>query len=779
MSYIVLAICFTSCHTNIIDEGMEGFVEQTTTFDAPSSDEAVDLGLSVKWAPYNVGASKPTEYGNYYAWGEIEPKTDYSSETYIGPADFFGSVDTYGTEYDVAYVKWGHEWRIPTMDELIEIQEKCKWESTEQDGVKGMKVTGPNGNSIFFPAAGRCVGNRFEDVGITGHYWQGCANNDGSQTGEHIYYDLNVISNGLSIRAVYNNNANIRVYENINSNEWENLVCKDENTFILAEENNNAIRVVGFCDSVTSYINVNYVDKQVLIYSENIKINILFTDDHAIIVSNINGVVSSERVDYNLTRSVSDFDMLKTLFGEAINNIIENNPLLDAIVSPIELMKYLYETDDMNHYEKLDYITDGGYELIPPELLDRLFDWAKNEETTNQSNPTYIIGLNTGNPNAVYSESAICSIDGYLQAQANDGSFDFDYGICYSETSNPQVSDFSVSKNINSNYFNSITLSLPENVRLSGLKRGTQYYYRAFFKDNLTNEVIYSSSIKNFTTKDSPRIIKCTQIDNAYFANGTVVFNAEVEANIGTSYKSESEKPTDWGVILYRNEQSIESFSIGVGKSTGNVNISFSSEKEYLKTDYTNYTATTSENYSLKAYITYTYDGIDINYVSDESFPVDLVYDQKPSMTIKNLSVGSTVSISEGNWDRKTSYSHDLEVTGAFWMDEVYSYYVGNWTTPGKQGAFIPYDGTISWSGDFGVKFSSEADPHSSYKYFGAIVNGAELKSTNNVVYYFNGGSCSISLSGGTRSAPIGNGINNVNYSAYGSGMIIPNKTVK
>ena len=80
LSCLVLVTCFTSCHTNIIDEGMEGFVEQTTTFRAPSSDEAVDLGLSVKWAPYNVGASKPTEYGNYYAWGEIEPKTDYSSE---------------------------------------------------------------------------------------------------------------------------------------------------------------------------------------------------------------------------------------------------------------------------------------------------------------------------------------------------------------------------------------------------------------------------------------------------------------------------------------------------------------------------------------------------------------------------------------------------------------------------------------------------------------------------------------------------------------------------
>lgn len=609
---------------------------------------------------------------------------------------------------------------------------------------------------IFFPAAGRCVGNRFEDVGITGHYWQGCANNDGSQTGEYIYYDLNVISNGLSIRAVYNNNANIRVYENINSNEWENLVCKDEDTFILAEENNNAIRVVGFCDSVTSYINVNYVDKQVLIYSENIKINILFTDDHAIIVSNINGVVSSESVDYNLTRSVSDFDMLKTLFGEAINNIIENNPLLDAIVSPIELMKYLYETDDMNHYEKLDYITDGGYELIPPELLDRLFDWAKNEETTNQSNPTYIIGLNTGNPNAVYSESAICSIDGYLQAQANDGSFDFDYGICYSETSNPQVSDFSVSKNINSNYFNSITLSLPENVRLSGLKRGTQYYYRAFFKDNLTNEVIYSSSIKNFTTKDSPRIIKCTQIDNAYFANGTVVFNAEVEANIGTSYKSESEKPTDWGVILYRNEQSIESFSIGIGKSTGNVNISFSSEKEYLKTDYTNYTATTSENYSLKAYITYTYDGIDINYVSDESFPVDLVYDQKPSIIFKSASILGT-TITGTDYDDygvityyQTDYQFECEIKGVFWGNTIqYQIYSSNWTNYWDSQT-INSDGTYKMTGQLTYSSRSSMGHNSYYQMY--LDGGKTIKSSNGLSFGGTPGSPTVSVSGETRS---------------------------
>ena len=201
MSYMILVACFASCHTNIIDEGMEGFVEQTTTFSAPNSDEAVDLGLSVKWAPYNVGASKPTEYGNYYAWGEIEPKTDYSYETYVGPNDFFGSVDTYGTEYDVAYVKWGHEWRIPTIEETVELVSKCQWKTILKDGVKGMEVTGPNGNSIFLPAAGRCAGTRFEDVGISGHYWQGTS--IGYTDIENMYYyDLNQTIWGLSIRPV-------------------------------------------------------------------------------------------------------------------------------------------------------------------------------------------------------------------------------------------------------------------------------------------------------------------------------------------------------------------------------------------------------------------------------------------------------------------------------------------------------------------------------------------------------------------------------------------------
>ena len=248
MSYMILVTCFASCHTNIIDEGMEGFVEQTTTFGAPSSEEAVDLGLSVKWAPYNVGASKPTEYGNYYAWGEIEPKTDYSSETYVGPADFFGSVDAYGTEYDVAYVKWGHEWRIPTMDELIEIQEKCKWEATEQDGVKGMKVTGPNGNSIFFPAAGRCVGNRFEDVGVTGHYWQGCAIGDGSQTGEYTYYDLNAITNGLTIRPVLVSCAAYEI-DKESLNDWDygciyGGYCSDITRSFLVGDSNKKLEKV-------------------------------------------------------------------------------------------------------------------------------------------------------------------------------------------------------------------------------------------------------------------------------------------------------------------------------------------------------------------------------------------------------------------------------------------------------------------------------------------------------------------------------------------------------
>ena len=148
--------------------------------------EAIDLGLSVKWASYNVGATKPEEYGGYYAWGETEEKSDYESYTYKYCNGIITSMTKYCTyssqgtvdnkttlepEDDVATVKWGGTWRMPTRAELDELRNSCTWTWTTLNGVNGHRVTGPNGNSIFLPFAGYRNGSEAYDQGSSGYYW--------------------------------------------------------------------------------------------------------------------------------------------------------------------------------------------------------------------------------------------------------------------------------------------------------------------------------------------------------------------------------------------------------------------------------------------------------------------------------------------------------------------------------------------------------------------------------------------------------------------------------
>ena len=135
--------------------------------------EYVDLGLpsGLKWATCNVGADSPEEYGDYYAWGEIETKGEYhqsNSKTYgKSMSDISGNA-----MYDVARAKWGSSWRLPTKKELEELENNCKWEWTTINGKKGDKVTGSNGNSIFLPAAGYYRdGSSLYYAGKFGCYW--------------------------------------------------------------------------------------------------------------------------------------------------------------------------------------------------------------------------------------------------------------------------------------------------------------------------------------------------------------------------------------------------------------------------------------------------------------------------------------------------------------------------------------------------------------------------------------------------------------------------------
>ena len=145
----------------------------------------IDLGLpsGLKWAEVNLGANAPEEYGDYFAWGETEPKSDYSWSAYAfgdgqsvplikyNTDSKYGAVDNktiLDLEDDAAHVLLGGSWRMPTADDWNELRANCTMVWTSQKGVNGYKFTGPNGNSIFLPAAGNCY---YPDDNTDGTYW--------------------------------------------------------------------------------------------------------------------------------------------------------------------------------------------------------------------------------------------------------------------------------------------------------------------------------------------------------------------------------------------------------------------------------------------------------------------------------------------------------------------------------------------------------------------------------------------------------------------------------
>ena len=159
--------------------------------------EYVDLGLSVKWATCNVGATKPEEYGDYFAWGETQPKSNYNWSSYKwcrGSYDtqtkyctdsYYGTVDnktTLDLSDDAARANWGGSWRMPTDAELTELREQCTWTWTTQNGVYGYKVTskksGYTNKSIFLPAAGYRYDSSLSNAGSGGYYWSSSLDTD-------------------------------------------------------------------------------------------------------------------------------------------------------------------------------------------------------------------------------------------------------------------------------------------------------------------------------------------------------------------------------------------------------------------------------------------------------------------------------------------------------------------------------------------------------------------------------------------------------------------------
>jgi uncharacterized protein (TIGR02145 family) len=195
--------------------------------------EAVDMGLSVKWASFNVGASKQEDCGSYFAWGETDPeKTSFSWTTYKwsggvyqdemtkyctlaseGLNGFKDSKVTLEPDDDAARKVYGSNWRMPTKAEFEELIDpgKCivKWDSL--NGVPGLKVTSKKtGKFIFLPAAGGKSGDSMSGLNTFGRYWSSSLNEEGPYSAHYLYFkaDNCYLYNyyryyGYPVRAVY------------------------------------------------------------------------------------------------------------------------------------------------------------------------------------------------------------------------------------------------------------------------------------------------------------------------------------------------------------------------------------------------------------------------------------------------------------------------------------------------------------------------------------------------------------------------------------------------
>ena len=202
--------------------------------------EYVDLGVSVKWATCNIGASKPEGFGDYYAWGETEPYYDsldpltwkdskdegynWSSYSWCNEGEYTG-LTKYNTDSkygivdnktvleetdDVARVKIGGSWRIPTDAEWTELRTQCEWAKITQNGVIGFRVTSKiNGNSIFLPAAGYRSSRSLNGDETGGYYWSSSVDTEFPYTAWRVFINADGVCRcnlnryvGISVRPV-------------------------------------------------------------------------------------------------------------------------------------------------------------------------------------------------------------------------------------------------------------------------------------------------------------------------------------------------------------------------------------------------------------------------------------------------------------------------------------------------------------------------------------------------------------------------------------------------
>ena len=167
-----------------IDKPTEISINDLTVSGSANGHEYVDMDLSVKWATCNVGASSPSGYGNYYAWGETSANSSNCKTYGRSMSDIRGN-----SSYDAARANWGGSWRLPTKAECDELINNCDQERVTLNGIAGMRLTSKrNGNSIFLPAAGWRDGTSTDDAGELGRYWSSTPYESNTQGAYYLFF---------------------------------------------------------------------------------------------------------------------------------------------------------------------------------------------------------------------------------------------------------------------------------------------------------------------------------------------------------------------------------------------------------------------------------------------------------------------------------------------------------------------------------------------------------------------------------------------------------------
>lgn len=535
------------------------------------------------------------------------------------------------------------------------------------------------------------------------------------------------------------------ICDNLGTADWDVLVYQDNQHSLLYKTTTEGSNIFSFIDGDKVFITENVIDSTVVVKTNNQEMIFVFSCDSVMIINN-DGEISmvsivQDDITENETKAIletksylNNKEMLVYLAGNIGGSIIPN-----IISKPFELMKYLIQTEDMNHYEKIDYFLDGKHNLIPPEWLDNLFDWAKENEPKTDTSVSYVVGITTGSASQISSNSVKAYVDGYLKATTNGDPIDFEFGICYSTSGTPSASGNTAKSNVNL----PISIAMPHPFVLNGLSQGI-YYYRAYFKNHSDGKVYYGTT-KQFTVVAAPTITSYSKISET--VNGTkITFNISASAHNDNGASTKK-----WGVRVYLDDSKIRETILSNDSTNGSCSLSFYGTYDTMNNDYSSFEASTRGHYYISAFAIMN-DGAELEDKQDLS----VEYKIKPSFRFTSASVGSTDTWTEGEgedaYDRaRTSYSFTGEIKGVYWMKSM-QYTLTDSNVNNNWSADSPtYDGYYNVDSASATYTVGDAPNYSTY-YTITLRNGSTIRSSNSLQY--SGGSylTSISVSGASYS---------------------------